>query len=439
MSVTIDIESLELETMLLNTYQQADVNVSNLTSSEYWENVLNPEFLAIVPHHWLQFPIPDARIQFFFGMIYIFILIPGIGANSLIVFLFFKIKSLRTPSNFLVFNLAVSDLMMNCKMPLFIYNSFSLGPATGLWGCQLYGFVGGLSGTCAILTISAMAFERYNTISNPLDSNVKMSKSKAYKILIFIWIYALNFCIPPLFGLNRYVPEGYLTSCSFDYLDERWLHRGFVLVFFVAAWCIPLVIICWCYLGILIKVRNHEKTFTQQERRMTLRKKVIKKYSTEIRLAKISFGLISLWFVAWTPYAVVALTGAFFDRKLLTPLTSMIPALFCKSASVVDPFVYGLTHPKFKIEIKRLVKPCRKNKDEMDRSNLRSTKSMQSISSENIEMDFFPESIVVDSNECILSEIEAEASAEVSVYTIPVVDDVVTRGEEVKTRYRRSI
>ncbi|XP_023230010.1 opsin-3-like [Centruroides sculpturatus] len=287
-----------------------------------------------------------------------------------------------------------------------------------------------------------MAFERYNTISNPLDVNVKMSKSKAYKTVIFIWIYALNFSIPPLFGLNRYVPEGYLTSCSFDYLDERWLPRGFVLVFFVAAWCIPLVIICWCYLGILIKVRNHEKNFTLQERRMTIRKKVVKKYSTEIRLAKIAFGLISLWFVAWTPYAIVALIGAFFDRKLLTPLSSMIPALFCKSASVVDPFIYGLTHPKFKIEIKRLVKPCgRKNKDEMVRSStmFRSTKSIQSISSENIEMEFFPESIVADSNECILSEIKAEASAEVSVYTIPVVDDVVTRGEEVKTRYRRSI
>lgn len=45
-----------------------------------------------------------------------------------------RTRSLRTPSNMLVLNLAVSDLLMNSKAPVFIYNSFHLYPKTGWLG-----------------------------------------------------------------------------------------------------------------------------------------------------------------------------------------------------------------------------------------------------------------------------------------------------------------
>jgi hypothetical protein len=35
-------------------------------------------------------------------------------------------------------------------------------------------------------------------------------------------------------------------------------------------------------------------------------------------------------------------------------LSSMIPALFAKTASIVDPIIYGLSHPKFQKELRRL-------------------------------------------------------------------------------------
>lgn len=42
-----------------------------------------------------------------------------------------RCKSLRTPANTLVINLAFSDFCMLAKSPIAIYNSFNEGPATG--------------------------------------------------------------------------------------------------------------------------------------------------------------------------------------------------------------------------------------------------------------------------------------------------------------------
>ena len=60
------------------------------------------------------------------------------------------------------------------------------------------------------------------------------------------------------------------------------------------------------------------------------------------------------WIISWTPYAVVAMLGVSGKQDFISPLTSMIPALFAKTASIVDPIIYGLSHPKFQKELKKL-------------------------------------------------------------------------------------
>ena len=53
-------------------------------------DVLSPEVQAYVPKHWLQFEAPACYIHYILGVLYIFILIPGFFANSIVIYLFFK-------------------------------------------------------------------------------------------------------------------------------------------------------------------------------------------------------------------------------------------------------------------------------------------------------------------------------------------------------------
>lgn len=51
---------------------------------------------------------------------------------------------------------------------------------------------------------------------------------------------------------------------------------------------------------------------------------------------------------AWTPYATVALIGAFGNKALLTPGVTMIPACACKFVACLDPYVYAISHPRYR-------------------------------------------------------------------------------------------
>lgn len=71
----------------------------------------------------------------------------------------------------------------------------------------------------------------------------------------------------------------------------------------------------------------------------------------EVAISKVLIGLVAIWMITWTPYALVALLGISGYSHLLTPFSSMMPALFAKTAACVDPFIYSLNHPRIRQEI----------------------------------------------------------------------------------------
>lgn len=76
------------------------------------------------------------------------------------LYLFHSAKSLRTPSNVFVVNLAFCDFVMMTKTPIFIYNSFNHGYALGSTGCQIFALMGSLSGIGAAMTNACIAYDR---------------------------------------------------------------------------------------------------------------------------------------------------------------------------------------------------------------------------------------------------------------------------------------
>lgn len=126
--------------------------------------------------------------------------------KSLITFFeLYSAKSLQTPSNIFVINLAICDFMMMTKTPIFIYNSFNRGYALGHTYCQVFAFIGSLSGIGAAVTNAAIAYDRYHVIANPLGG--KLTKGKAFLFVVLIWCYTVPWAVFPLLQLwGRFVP-----------------------------------------------------------------------------------------------------------------------------------------------------------------------------------------------------------------------------------------
>lgn len=152
-------------------------------------------------------------------------------------------KSLQTPSNIFVVNLAICDFLMMIKTPIFIYNSFNRGFASGIVGygilisfqqmskrlsnilfsCQVFAFIGSLSGIGAGMTNACIAYDRYNVITRPFES--KLTRTKALFIVFLIWGYTVPWAVLPLMEVwGRYVPgEWFCLVQSVKRFKQSWL------------------------------------------------------------------------------------------------------------------------------------------------------------------------------------------------------------------------
>lgn len=295
-------------------------------------------------------------IHYSLGLVYCFFFVACLVGNGLVIWIFSTSKTLQTPSNMFVVNLAILDFLMMTKAPIFIYNSFNKGFAAGHVGCQIFGFIGACSGIGAAVTNACIAYDRYTTIARPFDGRV--TKGRALIMVIFVWAYALPWAIVPMLDIwGRFVPEGFLTSCTFDYLTATPENKFFVVTIFLFSYILPMSLIIYFYSQIVSHVVNHEKTLREQAKKMNVESlrsnQQQNQTSAEIRIAKVAIGICFLFVLSWTPYAVMALIGAFGNQALLTPEVSMIPALSCKLVACLDPYVYAISHPRYRLELQR--------------------------------------------------------------------------------------
>lgn len=200
-------------------------------------------------------------------------------------------------------------------------------------------------------------FSFFRTISSPLDG--RLNKAQAGLLILVTWLWTVPFTVLPMFKIwGRYIPEGFLTTCSFDYLTEDQETRVFVGCIFAWAYAIPMCLICFFYFQLFGHVQQHEAMLKNQAKKMNVKSLATNQehqQSIELRVAKAAFTIFFLFVCAWTPYAIVAMIGAFGNRKLLTPLATMLPAICAKIVSCLDPWIYAISHPRYRAELEKRI------------------------------------------------------------------------------------
>jgi r-opsin len=91
----------------------------------------------------------------------------------------------------------------------------------------------------------------------------------ALVFVLLVWVWATPFTLLPTLEIwNRYIPEGYLTTCSFDYLTPSQDVRVFVSCIFIYAYLIPVSLLVLFYSKILGHVKAHQKAMSEQVMRL---------------------------------------------------------------------------------------------------------------------------------------------------------------------------
>ena len=313
-------------------------------------DLVRPEMRHLVSDHWGQFPPMNPLWHSILGFTIFCLGIVSMIGNYVVISVFTSTKSLRTPSNLLVVNLAFSDFLMMFTMgPPMVMSCYHETWIYGPLACQLYAAAGSLFGCVSIWTMTMIAFDRYNVIVKGLAGK-PMTKSDAMVRIAIIWLFALIWTGAPFFGWCRYVPEGNMTACGTDYISQDLSSRSYILVYAVFVYFTPLFMIIYSYFFILQAVAAHEKNMRDQAKKMnvaSLRSSENVNQSAECKLAKVALMTISLWFMAWTPYLIINFTGVLTSTKI-TPLATIWGSLFAKANAVYNPIVYGISHPKYR-------------------------------------------------------------------------------------------
>lgn len=108
-------------------------------------------------------------------LIYCLIFIISLAGNSLIGIIVYKRKRMRTSTNFLIVNMAMSDLLL----PIFLFpkvvtelyvDSWLIGGALGQALCKLHIFLSDVSVTVSTQSLTLITVDRFRAVVFPLRS-----------------------------------------------------------------------------------------------------------------------------------------------------------------------------------------------------------------------------------------------------------------------------
>lgn len=158
----------------------------------------------LIHPYWNQFPAMDPIWAKVLTAYMIIIGMISWCGNGVVIYIFSTTKSLRTPANLLVINLALSDFgIMITNTPMMginlYFETWVLGPAM----CDLYGGLGSAFGCSSIWSMCMISLDRYQVIVKGVAGRPMTIKLALVKIA-FIWAMGSIWTLAPVFGWSRW-------------------------------------------------------------------------------------------------------------------------------------------------------------------------------------------------------------------------------------------
>ena len=120
----------------------------------------------------------------------LFLLIGFIG-NVLVIRIVHKTREMHTPTNYLLVNMAVSDVFTILMWPLyfFVYWKFFCKLIEPVQVCIMV----------SCITITVLAVERYYALMKPLRNGLRLREDNIKKAIACIWAASVVICLPATF------------------------------------------------------------------------------------------------------------------------------------------------------------------------------------------------------------------------------------------------
>nr|QVK45896.1 G protein-coupled receptor [Proales similis] len=265
--------------------------------------------------------------------------------NSLLLWIFFRYKELRSPVNTFIIAITILNLVGSMsEFPFVITSNLYCRWMARKLGCFVSGFIMYFVGCSQIYLMAAISFERFIIVYKPLSFKSIDFKVSCMWIAICLGAGAL-WALFPLVGWSYYSLEGALTSCSVEWAERSVNVISYNMTIFLFVFIVPLVLIVFTNVKLLLIIKSMPKMGGNQDA------KAKKKAAAERTLTIIMMLLILFFVISWTPYALVCLYVAFIDAHL-PPMYGTLPAMFAKSCMVWTSVLYIFSNKQLREKLK---------------------------------------------------------------------------------------
>ena len=203
----------------------------------------------------------------------------NILGNSFVCLVVLRYRGMRAPINYLLVNLAVSDMMVALAITPQYVIKWTFQHPNGTAGDYMCMFITGgnfiwVGQAASTFSLVVVAVERYYAVVQPLSDRSRLTIRRLIAMVTAGWIYALFFDLP-LFAVVRH-------KDGVNHCIERWpnkqLAEAYTIACFFVFGAIPVAAMIFLYSRVLCKLwKNGERTLLLAEQaRIRARLKVTK-------------------------------------------------------------------------------------------------------------------------------------------------------------------
>ena len=181
--------------------------------------------------------------------------------NVLVGLALLRFRSLRSVSNILIGNLALSDfLLATAVLPLSTANECLGHWVFGRVACNVWLLVDVLCCTASLWNICIIALDRFTATLYPIWYRERRSSHQALLYVAVVWTLSTAVCVPPLLGWNdlagNYIRDDNVTNVYHCILFQS---PSYVLYSASGSFFVPFFLTVFLYVQIFIVLRKRMK------------------------------------------------------------------------------------------------------------------------------------------------------------------------------------